>query len=115
MTVNRDPEQYRCTSIAEDIESLNNLLNWWTEVPYDHYTEWLSETYDMLKSADGQSKLPAVIETERLILRQWEEAVFLPEALHNGLWQDGRYTPALRTAAGSYGTCSLRRRYTPSY
>lgn len=74
VTVNRDPEQYRCTSIAEDIEALNNLLNWWTEVPYDHYTEWLSETYDMLKSADGQSKLPAVIETERLILRPWEEA-----------------------------------------
>ena len=27
--VNRDPEQYGCTDIEEDIESLNNLLDWW--------------------------------------------------------------------------------------
>ena len=51
VTVNRDPEQYKCTSIKEDIESLNKLLNWWTEPPYDHYNEWLSETYDALKKA----------------------------------------------------------------
>ena len=51
VTVNRDPEQYRCTSIEEDIESLNKLLDWWTESPYDHYNEWLSETYDALKKA----------------------------------------------------------------
>ncbi len=51
VTANRDPEQYRCTSIDEDIESLNNLLDWWTQVPYDHYNEWLSETYDTLKKA----------------------------------------------------------------
>ena len=51
VTVNRDPKQYRCTSIEEDTESLNKLLDWWTRVPYDHYNEWLSETYDMLKNA----------------------------------------------------------------
>ena len=51
MTVNRDTEQYRCTSIEEDTESLNKLLDWWTETPYDHYNEWLSETYDTLKKA----------------------------------------------------------------
>ena len=51
VTVNRDPEQYRCTSIEEDVESLNNLLDWWTQPPYDHYGEWLSETYDALKKA----------------------------------------------------------------
>ena len=51
VTANRDPEQYRCTSIEEDIESLNNLLDWWAQVPYDHYDEWLSETYDTLKKA----------------------------------------------------------------
>ena len=51
VTVNRDPEQYRCTSIEEDIESLNKLLDWWTESPYDHYNEWLSGTYDALKKA----------------------------------------------------------------
>ena len=51
VTVNRDPEQYRCTSIKEDLESLNKLLDWWVETPYDHYNEWLSETYDALKKA----------------------------------------------------------------
>ena len=51
VTVNRDPEQYRCTSIEKDIESLNRLLDWWTQFPYDHYDEWLSETYDALKKA----------------------------------------------------------------
>ena len=51
VTVNRDTEQYRCTSIEEDIELLNKLLDWWTETPYDHYNEWLSETYDTLKKA----------------------------------------------------------------
>ena len=51
VTVNRDPEQYKCTDIEEDAASLNKLLNWWSEVPYDHYHEWLSETYDALKKA----------------------------------------------------------------
>ena len=51
VTVNRDPEQYRCTSIEEDIVSLNRLLDWWTRSPYDHYNEWISETVDMLKKA----------------------------------------------------------------
>ena len=47
--VNRDPEQYKCTSIEEDIKSLNKLLDRWTRPPYDYYNEWLSETYDALK------------------------------------------------------------------
>ena len=51
VTVNRDPEQYKCTSVDEDAESLNRLLDWWTKFPYDHYNEWLSETYDALKKA----------------------------------------------------------------
>ena len=52
VTVNRDPEQYRCADIKEDLESLNKLLDWWTQTPYDHYDEWLSETYDALKKAN---------------------------------------------------------------
>ena len=48
VTVNRDPEQYGCTDIEEDIYSLNRLLDRWTEIPYDHYNEWLCETYDKL-------------------------------------------------------------------
>jgi 8-oxo-dGTP diphosphatase len=51
VTVNRDPEQYTCTSIKDDVESLNKLLNWWADTPYDHYDEWLSETFDALKKA----------------------------------------------------------------
>ena len=51
VTVNRDPEQYRSFGIEEDRKSLYNLLNWWTQSPYDHYNEWLSETYDSLKKA----------------------------------------------------------------
>lgn len=52
VTVNRDPEQYKCTSIEEDIESLNELLDWWTSTPYDHYNEWLAETYDRLEKTN---------------------------------------------------------------
>ncbi len=28
VTVNRDPEQYSCTDIKEDVENLNGLLDW---------------------------------------------------------------------------------------
>lgn len=51
VTVNRDPDQYRCSDIEEDREALNKLLDWWTGPEYDHYNEWLSETVDMLKKA----------------------------------------------------------------
>ena len=51
VTVNRNPEQYGCTDIKEDIEALNKLLDYWTETPYDYYNEWLSETYDSLKKS----------------------------------------------------------------
>ena len=56
VTVNRDPEQYKCTSIREDIRSLNRLLDWWTEAPYDHYHEWLSEIYDALKNSGREQR-----------------------------------------------------------
>ena len=57
VTVNRDPEQYKYTGIEEDAESLNKLLDWWAQTPYDHYHEWLSETHDALKKAGkGQEK-----------------------------------------------------------
>ncbi len=53
VTVNRDPEQYACASVDEDVASLNKLLDWWTKPSYDHYNEWLSETYDALKKSGG--------------------------------------------------------------
>ncbi len=49
VTVNRDPKQYECSSIEQDMESLNKLLDWWTEDTYDHYGEWLSEIHDALE------------------------------------------------------------------
>ena len=49
--VNRNPEQYKCTRIEEDIASLNKLLDWWTQTPYAYHNEWLSDTYDALKKA----------------------------------------------------------------
>ena len=52
MTVNRDPEQYSCTSVKEDRKTLNQLLDRWTQTPYDYDQAWLSETYDALKRAD---------------------------------------------------------------
>ena len=52
VTVNRDPEQYSCTSTEEDRKTLNKLLDWWTQTPYDHYSEWLSETYDAVCSSN---------------------------------------------------------------
>ena len=52
VTVNRDPEQYSCTSVKEDRKTLNKLLDWWTQTPYDHYSEWLSETYDAVCSSN---------------------------------------------------------------
>ena len=58
VTVNRDPEQYGCTSTAEDIQNLNKLLNWWTEDSYDYYHEWLSETADALNKAGKPSDKP---------------------------------------------------------
>lgn len=48
---NRDPEQYTCTSIEEDIEILNMLLDWWTQPKYDYYNEWLMETYNTMKKS----------------------------------------------------------------
>ena len=52
VTVNRDPEQYVSADAAADAESLNALLDWWTQPRYDHYNEWLSETYDALNKPD---------------------------------------------------------------
>ena len=53
VTVNRNPEQYGCTSIDEDIVTLNKLLDWWTGEPYDYYNEWLAETVDAIKKAES--------------------------------------------------------------
>ena len=56
VTVNRFPEQYNCTSIEEDRNMLNNLLNWWTKDHYDYYSEWIEETVNNLKKS---GRIPA--------------------------------------------------------
>jgi ribA/ribD-fused uncharacterized protein len=51
VTVNRDPEQYTCTSTKADAEQLNDLFNWWVQDQYDYYNEWLSETVKTLEKS----------------------------------------------------------------
>ena len=51
VTVNRNSDQCGSCSIQEDIEFINDLLNWWGQPHYDYYNEWLSETYTGLKKA----------------------------------------------------------------
>ncbi len=51
VTVNRDPDEYSCTSVEEDRKTLSKLLDWWSKPEYDHYGQWLSETADMLNKA----------------------------------------------------------------
>ncbi len=55
VTANRDPEQYKCTSVEEDIETLNRLFDWWTQENYDYCGEWIAETGEMLEKA-GKAK-----------------------------------------------------------
>lgn len=80
VTVNRDPEQYGCTNVDEDRNSLNKLLNWWSGAPYDYYHEWLSETVDTLKKA-------GMIKDKLRIAGQEVEAIFfhLPTEPHGYL------------------------------
>lgn len=56
VTVNRDPEQYRCASVDDDIENLNKLLDMWTQTPYDHYGQWLGEIYNNLRKNGNGSQ-----------------------------------------------------------
>ena len=46
---NRDQGQYGCTDDAEDEQSLNMLLDWWTQPEYDYYHEWLTETLNTIQ------------------------------------------------------------------
>ena len=49
VTVNRFPMQYGCTDIKRDEQSLNSLLNWWVQGPYDYYGEFVEETAEALR------------------------------------------------------------------
>ncbi|MBQ6262262.1 MAG: hypothetical protein IJK58_01960 [Clostridia bacterium] len=52
VTVNADPEQYGISDTVKETETLNKLLDCWVRTPYDHYGQWLSETYDALNRSD---------------------------------------------------------------
>jgi len=87
--VNRDPEQYKCTSLEHDAEQLNELLNWWTQSSYDYYHQWLSETVTAL-AAQGLAKDYLTIADQKF------EAVFFhkPEEPHGYLsnWYPSLFT-----------------------
>lgn len=51
VVVNRDPEQYSCTDLEEDMENLKELLSFWTEKDYDHVEMFLRETQAGLEKA----------------------------------------------------------------
>lgn len=54
VTVNRDPEQYTCKSIEEDLGKLNELLDRWVKPDYDYYGEWITETYNAIKKSSEE-------------------------------------------------------------
>ena len=51
VTVNRYPEQYTCTSVEEDRQKLNDLLDGWTKPKYNFFNAWLTETMNNLARA----------------------------------------------------------------
>ncbi len=69
VTVNRDPEQYKCKDANEDKVALNKLLSWWTGTSYDPYAEWISETVNTLANAGA-------IREKLLVAGHEVEAVF---------------------------------------
>lgn len=87
--VNRDPEQYKCTSVEEDIELVNDLLNWWSRPTYDYYHQWLSETVTSMKKQ-------GLIKDYLTIGEQELEAIFFhkPEEPYGYLsnWYPSRFT-----------------------
>jgi len=50
VTVNDDPQQYKCQDVEEEQLRLNKLLDWWSRPVYDHYGEWISETVDAINA-----------------------------------------------------------------
>lgn len=80
MTVNRDPKQYKCTSIDEDKERLNRLLDLWSGALGDNYHECLPETVDHAKKPEKNKDKLKIAEEE-------VDAIFfhLPEEPHGYL------------------------------
>ena len=87
--VNRDPEQYGCTSAEQDFQQLHTLLNWWAQSNYDYYGQWLSETVNSLKKQ-------GLIKEYLTIGGQKKEAVFFhkPQEPHGWLsnWHPSEFT-----------------------
>ena len=65
VTVNRNPDQYKGTSIDEDFVSLMKLLNWWVQPQYDYYNQLIGETVDTLRKA-GKIKDKLSIEGQKV-------------------------------------------------
>ena len=41
----------KITSVEEDADLLNEMLDWWSKPQYDHYGHWLEETVHMLQKS----------------------------------------------------------------
>ena len=99
VTVNRDPEQYKCTSIDEDAQNLNTLLDWWCEDRYDYYNEWMSETMvQFVKSDDMNIMLKSGLNfliTEDKQYQDRFQAEVLAEVLKKGrrIFLDNKLVP----------------------
>lgn len=98
VVVNRNPAQYSCTSIAQDEEKLNSLMDSWTQYCNNPRDYWWSETLKTLE-AQGLSKY-------YLTIGDWnEEAVFFhtPEDPHGYL---SNWYPAYFTVDGIRFSCA---------
>ncbi len=77
VTVNRNKDEYTCTSKKEDLDCLNMLLNYWAQPQYDYYHEWLHETVNNMKKAKGFEKLKTDIgEVDAVFFHKSDEPVF---------------------------------------
>lgn len=59
VTVNRRKEVYTVTSIEEDIDIINELLDWWCKPQYNYYEEFLEETRENLEKSET-NKEPSI-------------------------------------------------------
>ena len=117
ITVNRNPEQYTCTDIADDVASLNHLLDWWTQPTYDYYHEWLSETVNNLMkqnalTTDADQVSAAVSNITLLNASCADQTVdAVVNAANSGLWAGGGICGVIFKRAGLAALTAACKQY----